>query len=200
MQNLYERPSVPLPGWTTLRSDINYRSPKDILDTVNRLLPLPHPVEAGSPLTGSEVDIVSYTDTKDLIANTVSAVTKFIDLGFKHPHIVVITYRGRENSNLTPYDKLGPYTLRAPTGQYDLFGNAIFTDGDILIDSVHRFKGRAAPCVVITEIDFETLDDAAMRRLFVGATRATMKLTLVVSEKSARALIARISNEQDQPT
>ena len=64
----------------------------------------------------------------------------------------------------------------------------------MLIDSVHRFKGRAAPCVTFTEIDFETLDDAAARRLFVGSTRATMKLMLMVSEKSARALIDQLSN------
>jgi hypothetical protein len=151
-------------------------------------------MEAGSPLTGSDVDIVSYTDPKDLIAKTVSAVTRCIGLGFKRPHIALVTYRGRENSKLTPYEKLGPYSLRAPTGQYDLLGNAIYTDGDLLIDSVHRFKGRASPCVVFTEIDFETLDDAAGRRLFVGATRATMKLTLVVSEKSARMLMERISS------
>ena len=149
-------------------------------------------MEAGSPLTGSKVDIVSYTDTSDMIAKTVSAVTQCIGLGFKRAHIALITYSGRENSKLTPYDKLGPYSMRAPTGQYDLLGNSIFTDGDLLIDSVHRFKGRAAPCVVFTEIDFETLDDAAVRRLFVGATRATMKLTLVVSEKSARVLIDRL--------
>lgn len=63
----------------------------------------------------------------------------------------------------------------------------------MLVDSVHRFKGRAGPSVVFTEIDFETLDDAAVRRLFVGATRATMKLTLVVSEKSARVLLDRMA-------
>jgi UvrD-like helicase C-terminal domain/Nuclease-related domain len=195
MQNLYTRPPVPLIGWVNLRSDINYRTPKDILETLNRLLPLEHPVEAGSPLTGSDVDIVSYADTSDLIAKTVGAVTKCIGLGFKRSHIALITYRGRENSRLTPYDKLGPYSLRAPTGQYDLLGNALFTEGDVIIDSVHRFKGRASPCVVFTEIDFETLDDAAVRRIFVGATRAAMKLTLVVSEQSARVLMERLSQE-----
>jgi superfamily I DNA/RNA helicase len=62
----------------------------------------------------------------------------------------------------------------------------------VLIDSVHRFKGRAAPCVILTEIDFETLDDKAIRRLFVGATRATMKLMLVVSEEAAGVLRERL--------
>jgi len=50
----------------------------------------------------------------------------------------------------------------------------------------------AAPCVVLTEIDFEALDAAAVRRIFVGATRATMKLTLVVSEAAAKVLLERL--------
>lgn len=193
MQNLYGRTSVALPGWVTLRSDVNYRTPKDILDTLNRMLPLPRPMEAGSPLTGSAVEIVSYADAKDLVAKTASAVTRCIGLGFKRAHIALVTYRGREHSKLAPLDKLGPYPLRAPTGRYDLFGNALSTEGDILIDSVLRFKGRASPCVVFTEIDFETLDDAAVRRLFVGATRATMKLTLVASERAAKVLQERLN-------
>ena len=75
----------------------------------------------------------------------------------------------------------------------DADGTGTFTAGDVLIDSVHRFKGRAVPCVVFTEIDFEVLDEAAVRRIFVGATRATMKLTLVVSEAAARVLLDRMS-------
>jgi hypothetical protein len=195
MQNLYGRSPVALSGWVTLRSDINYRSPKDILDRLNRMLPLARPMEAGSPLTGSDVDVVTYTDAQDLIAKTVSAVTRCIGLGFKREHIALITYRGRESSTLAPYDKLGPYTLRAPTGKYDLLGNATYTEGDLAIDSVHRYKGRASPCVVFTEIDFEALDDRAVRRLFVGATRATMKLTMVAAERAARALKARIEEQ-----
>ena len=194
LQNLYARPPVALPGWVTLHSDTNYRSPRDLLARLNRLLPLAKSVESGSPLSGTDLDIVSYADGADLIAKTVAAVTGGIGAGFKRGHIAIVTYRGRESSALSPYDKLGPYTLRAPTGRYDLLGNALFTEGDIVIDSVHRFKGRAAPCVVFTEIDFETLDDAAMRRLFVGATRATMKLMLVVSERSARVLMERLAD------
>src|SRR6476659_913883 len=107
MQNLYGRPPIALPGWVTLRSDINYRSPKDILERLNRLLPLQHPLQAGSPLTGSDVDIVSYNDTADMIAKTVDAVKQCVGLGFKRSHIALITYHGRESSRLTPYTKLG---------------------------------------------------------------------------------------------
>jgi len=190
MQNLYGRPTVTLPGWVTLRSDINYRTPKDIVDVLNRILPLPREMEAGSPLTGGEIDVVTYQDTNDLLAKTSSAITRCIGLGLKCPHIALVTYRGREHSRLASLANLGPYPLRASTGRYDLFGNALYTEGDILIDSVLRFKGRASPCVVFAEIDFETLDDVAVRRLFVGATRASMKLVLVMSERAARALRA----------
>lgn len=188
MQNLYGLPPVELAGWVTLRSDINYRSPKDILASLNLLLPLEHPVEAGSPLSGSDIEILTYATPDELVASSVSAITRAIGLGFKRSHIALISYRGREHSALTPFSKLGPYSLRAPTGRYDLLGNPVLTEGDILVDSVLRFKGRAAPCVILTEVDFEALDDKAVRRLFVGATRATMKLTLVVSERSASIL------------
>jgi hypothetical protein len=64
---------------------------------------------------------------------------------------------------------------------------------------VHRFKGRSAPCIVFTEIDLPegtaALDDATCRRLFVGATRATMKLVMVVSERAARVLLGNLEPE-----
>ncbi len=194
MQNLYARPRVELPGWVTIRSDINFRSPQDILAHLNRLLPAGQGVETGSPLTGSEVEIISYTDPADLIAQTKRAITQCIAAGFKRDMIALVTFRGREHSLLTPYDQLGPYPLRRFTGHYDLLGNQRFTTGDVLIDSVHRFKGQAAPCVIFTEIDFETLDDLVLRKLFVGTTRATMKLTMIVSERAAQRLIERIGD------
>ena len=57
---------------------------------------------------------------------------------------------------------------------------------------MYRFKGQSAPCILFTEIDFEVtggrMDELTMRKLFVGATRATMKLILVASERAAAAL------------
>ena len=57
---------------------------------------------------------------------------------------------------------------------------------------MYRFKGQSAPCVIVTEIDFEALDELALRKLFVGATRATMKLMLVLSERAAALLLGRL--------
>ena len=86
---------------------------------------------------------VSYADAADLIAMTVGAITDCIRAGFKRQHIAVISYRGREHSKLAPYDKLGPYALRAPTGRYDLLGNPVYTEGEVLVDSVHSVDPNA---------------------------------------------------------
>jgi hypothetical protein len=43
---------------------------------------------------------------------------------------------------------------------------------------------------VLTEVDFEALDERTVKKLFVGATRATMKLAVVASSRAAARLRA----------
>jgi superfamily I DNA and RNA helicase len=192
MQNLYGRPPVSLPGWTVLHADTNYRSPRDVLADLNRLIRLERPIAAGSPLSGSGLELVTYADARDLIEKTKHAIGKAVAAGFKRPMIVVATFRGREKSLLSPYTRLGPYALRTFTGSYDLLGSPVYTEGEVTLDSVYRLKGQSAPAVVFTEIDFETLDELTTRKLFVGATRASMKLICVISERAARVLLDRL--------
>ncbi len=184
---LRPRTAMELPGWVSLRAHTNYRTPRDILGYLNKLVAAEQPIESGSPLTGSEVQILTYADHAGLMNQTKAAITQGLKAGFKKDMISIVTYRGREHSRFTPLDRLGPHALRSFTGQYDLLGSPIYSEGELFIDSVHRFKGQSAPCIVFTEIDFETLDEIALRKLFVGMTRATMKLVMVVSERAAGA-------------
>ena len=112
---------------------------------------------------------------------------------FKNGDIAVLTYCGRERSALMPFDRLGGYTLRRFDGTYDDAGNPVFQEGDILVETVFRFKGQSAPCIILTEIDFEALDARVARRLYVGATRASMQLSMVMSERAAAYLIGRLT-------
>lgn len=192
MQNLYGRTKMDLPGWVELHSDTNYRSPQDILASLRQLALVPSSVEAGSPLDGSEMEILTYADTRGMIDQTKKALTQGLTAGFKRPQMAIVTWRGREHSHLLGFDQIGPHKLKSFTGQYDLLGNPIFGEGDILTETVYRFKGQAAPYVVFTEIDFDAYDESTMRKLFVGATRATMKLTLVMSDRAAGILMDRV--------
>jgi superfamily I DNA and RNA helicase len=112
---------------------------------------------------------------------------------------VVVTFSGREKSLLAPYDQLGPHKLKRWLGRYDLFGAPQFSEGELLVETVYRFKGQSAPCVVLTEVDFETFDELAQRKLFVGMTRASMKLILVLSERAAKTLLAKIGDGEARP-
>ncbi|MBC7481187.1 MAG: ATP-binding domain-containing protein [Rhizobacter sp.] len=96
--------------------------------------------------------------------------------------------RGRERSALQSLDVLGAWQLRRFTGRYDEGGGAIWTGGQLLIDSVRRFKGQAAAAIVLTECDLEELDPMSRRLLFVGLTRARLHLEWVISERTRRLL------------
>jgi hypothetical protein len=186
-QNLYGKEPVALPGWVGLRCDMNHRSPREIVGLLNAWL-ADGKIEAGSPIAGSPVVIETYSDRASMLERTRRAVTAAIGQGFRRDQIVLLSYRGRERSVFSGLDRLGPIPLRHFTGEYDLFGNPRFSAGDLLCETVYRFKGQSAPCVVMSEIDFETLDELARRKLFVGATRATLHLALVMSERARAAL------------
>jgi len=189
LQNLYGREPVPLPGWVTLRANVNYRSPRDVLDCVCKLLGPQAQLEAGSPFSGSEVEILTYADAGAMIECTKRAITRFIGMGYGRSDIALVSFRGRDRSQLMGFTQIGPHTLRTFTGNYDLFGAPLYSDGEVLLETVYRFKGQSAACVILTEVDFESFDEIARRKLFVGATRARMHLTLIVSDRAAGKLM-----------
>lgn len=192
LQNLYGRPPQPLPGWVTLRSETNYRSPRNILASLNRLGLLDRPFEAGSPLAGPALEILGYADEAGLVETTKKALTQGLASGYKRTQTAVVSFHGREHSRLFGMEKIGPHSLRTFSGRYDLLGNPEFSAGDILLETVYRFKGQSAPFIVFTEIDFAEFDERTLRKLFVGATRASMKLVLVAAEPAATLLRQRL--------
>jgi hypothetical protein len=195
MQNLYGRAPVPLPGWVTLHSQSNYRSPRQIVDLLAAIVPASERIQAASPFIGAEVERLVYPadDAAAAADATKQAITRCLGANFARSDIALLSFQGRAHSPLLQADRLGQHTLRSFTGDYDLLGNPIYRDGQLLAESVYRFKGQSAPAVIFTEIDFEALDDRAVRKLFVGMTRARLKLVLVMSERAAALLQARLT-------
>jgi hypothetical protein len=202
LQNLYMRAPVELAGWTTLKETTNYRSPRDILDyvrdVVGQSVPMAAGLASGSPFDGSDISLSTYDDAPGCIDATKRAITQALSLGFRKQDIVVLSFRGREGSVLSTLDQLGPHKLRRFTRKYDLFGNPEYREGDVLLESIYRFKGQSAPCVILSEVDFDTFDERAARKLFVGATRATLKLIVVASQRAAAHLRGAQSAQAEQ--
>lgn len=188
LQNLYGRPPVALPGWVGLRADANYRSPRPVVRLLQEWLPGHATIEAVSPFDIDAIDWLVYRDDDEMRQKVKEAIRRCLAGGFRKEDLAIVSFRGRDNSRLLPLAQLGASTLRTFSGHYDLFGQPLYSSGEVLLETVYRFKGQAAPAVIFAEIDFETLDEQARRKLFVGATRAMLKLVLVVSERAARQL------------
>lgn len=194
LQNLYAQPELDFSGWVELHAHTNYRSPQEIIAGLRRLDVLPADVMAGSPLSGAELEILTYEDASGLIEQTKKALTQGLSQGYKRAQMALLSWRGREHSQLLDMGRLGSHSLRRFRGEYDLLGNPLYDEGEVLAETVYRFKGQAAPWVVLSEIDFEHYDERARRKLYVGATRASMKLTLVMSARAAQQLMQRLSS------
>jgi hypothetical protein len=191
MQNLYQREAVALPGFVTLRAKSNYRSPRDIVALLHALLGDSAWFEAASPFESADVVLASYANDTELKEETKRAITQALQAGFARADIALVSFHGRESSHLVGLDALGPHRLRGFTGSYDLLGNPVFSEGEVLFESLYRFKGQAAPCVILTEVDFEEIDEKVANKLFVAATRASMQLMIVASTAAASCLIKR---------
>lgn len=195
-QNLYGREAVPLPDWVILHSNANYRSPRQIVEILTAIAPdnaTREPVEAASPFDGADIEYLVYSDPDTLLAQTKHAITLCLAAGFSRQDIAIASFRGREKSAILNLETLGDaHTLKSFTGSYDIFGHPVFRDGGLLAESVYRFKGQSAPAVIFTEIDFAEIDELVFRKLFVGMTRARLKLVLVMSERAAERIVDRI--------
>ena len=194
-QNLYGKQMVALPGWVKLHSDTNYRSPRQIVQMLKSIGAAREPVEAGSPFKGADIEELTYPegDVEAMLAQTRRAVTSCLAAGFGRHDIAICSFRGREKSAILNLDKLSDaHTLKSFTGSYDLFGNPVFREGGLLAESVYRFKGQSAPALIFTEIDFEDMTELVLRKLFVGMTRARLKLVLVMSDRASLQLLDRM--------
>ena len=188
-QQLYkDRISFDLPEAVCIESHENFRTPRALVRLINVLGLSARPIEALSPHAGEMPEPITYAAPEKIGPCTVQAVQRCLQRGFALGDIVIVSLRGRERSVLQNLDQLGPWPLRHFTGRYDEGSTAIWTEGELSIDSVRRFKGQAAPAVVLTECDITELDELSRRLLFVGLTRARVHLEWVISVETGRML------------
>lgn len=106
--------------------------------------------------------------------------------GFDPAQIVILSCRGLKHATLAGVGRVGNQTVSRFTGQYDLLGEQIRTSGQILFDTVYRYKGQQAPAVILTDLDPH--GEEMQRHLMVaycGMTRATVRLELVARRANA---------------
>ena len=188
-QQLYkDREAFDIPDAVTITSHENFRTPRALVKLINMLRLTEVDVDALSSYEGETPDPIVYESPERIGACTIKAVERCLQRGFSLDDVAVVSLRGRERSVLQGLDQLGPWSLNRFTGQFDEGSTPIWKDGQLLIESVRRFKGQAAPAVVLTECDMDQLDPINRRLLFVGLTRARVHFEWVMSVNTARML------------
>lgn len=192
-QDLYERADFDLPHAVQITSNDNFRSPKRVVDVINQFQLTNEPIQSKSAYIGELPEFISY---KDPSSSGLKEIEKCIDsmtaAGYKKEEIAVLSFAGRNKSKLLQLDSLGKHSLKRFTGNYDSAGNPKWTNGEVLVETIYRFKGQSAPVVILCEIDFEEITNKELRKLFVGMTRAKVHLVCVMSERAQELLIARL--------
>ena len=191
-QRLYRQDAFELGDAVTIHCSDNFRSPRVICDLINALALVRPPIHGLNPFRGELPGIRTCCSDQELLASTEAAVATLLARGFALADIAIVGGRGREKSALLNRAGIGPHATRRFTGEYDATGEPRWSKGELLVESVYRFKGQSAAAVVVTEMDFAELDDAARRRLFVALTRARMAVELVLSERAEACLAAAL--------
>ena len=198
-QALYEREGFEFSDATVVRCDDNFRTPRRVVDTINLLGLASRPVFARSPWAGDFPEFVAWDERDEHgLHATESALARLLADGVSPSDMVVLSWRGLSHSAVLQRDSLARLQLRRYTGTFDTAGNPRWTDGALLADTVMRFKGQSAPVVVLCEVDFDTLAKAR-RRLFVGLTRATWRVVVVLSKNAHAALTTEIETASPTP-
>lgn len=188
-QQLYkDREAFDIEDAVTITSHENFRTPRALVQLINMLHLTGTEVEALCPHLGEMPDPIVYESPEKIAPCTVKAVERCLQRGFSLAEVALISMRGRERSVLQGLDKLGPWSLSHFTGKFDEGSTPIWKDGQLLIESVRRFKGQAAAAVVLTECDMSELDPINRRLLFVGLTRARVHLEWVMSADTGKML------------
>lgn len=197
-QRLYDRDDFDIDGATTVSSRDNFRSPRSICDVINALGLSHTTVNSLSPHKGELPGFFRYGSSTELVAQIELAVAALLARGLALSDIVVLGNRGRAGSALTSLRTIGPWTIRHFTGNYDRNGEPEWTDGELMVESVYRYKGQSAPAIVLAEVAFEILTPHEKKKLFVGLTRAQMAVEIVLTAGAERALMAAIDSEENK--
>ena len=192
-QQVYGREDFDLPDAVTVSCMDNFRSPRAVVQTINTLRLTSDPVVARSAFAGQTPGILTYAAGQ---VNVVTAVEKCIEglisEGFTPEQIAVVTFAGRDRSEVMRKQSLAGRSVKAYQGNFDKAGNACWSEGEILVETLYRFKGQSAPVVVLCEVDFEAIDEKVLNKLFVGFTRAQYRLECILSQRAGVLLMNRI--------
>ena len=184
-QNIRGTEPAPPAGFIGYRSLLNYRTPETIARFIQQALP-EFPFTCANDLPGLGVGVATYDEPAEQPKLVGKIIGRLLAQRFRPQDIVVLSCRGLESTAFKGVERVGDYKLARFTGEYDLFGNQVHSAGQIVFDTVRRFKGQQAAAVVLVDVNpREKRLREELQVLFCGMTRATVRLDLVADARNA---------------
>lgn len=190
-QNLYDKVPFDLPGAVRIECTDNFRSPHKVVQTINYLNLVDQRIVACSGHEGEVPGLYTFDEKADSHDKALNkCLLNLWSEGIEPSQVVVVTYRGLKNAKVMAMTQAGGKKIKRPLQVED--GNWTWTEGELKVETVNRFKGQSAPVVVFCEIDFEELNQSTKRKLFVGMTRGQLRVELVLSQRAEKLLMENV--------
>ena len=166
-------------GFVGFNARFNHRSPESIARFMQKALPFAF--EQENDLPGLGVDVRAYEDDREQVKLVSRTVSDLLARRFRPEDIVILSMKGIAGTCLGDRRRVGNHTLKRFDGSYDLYGNQVFTQGQLLLESIFRFKGGQAPAIIAIDVETGSRDEARMQRiLYTAFSRATVRLDVLV--------------------
>ncbi|WP_019531277.1 nuclease-related domain-containing DEAD/DEAH box helicase [Dasania marina] len=192
-QSLYgKQPSINPTVKLTLAK--NYRCSKEIWDLTRFLCGIDTGDSNGLVRGKDTSALLSYADFSDMCEQLINLVNDYLNQGYTLNDIVVLSAHGINSSSLCHLDTIGPWHTHRFTGNYTDDGQQIYSEGELRVESVYRFKGDQRTVVIFTELDFKKWNDRAKNLLYTGMTRAKLELSLLFEDSTIEMLYSEINN------
>ena len=181
LQNLRDTDAVPLPGFVTYNETSNFRTPTNIARFIKQSLG--QEFRQRNMLPGLGVQLFEYNKKPQLQGKLAHRINELVKAGFKLDDIAIISCCRMEAAALHETDQVGSHSIRRFTNEYDEQKNQIYTEGELIFDTIFRYKGQQAPVIILTDLD-ESLEvnERARKILYCAMTRATVLLELLVEK------------------
>lgn len=173
-------------------SNESARVPQSVANYIQGLGLTRHEFQTTCPYEAKEPEFLVYTGKADLLRKTRDAIDHARKEGFQDDQIAILSFKARQKSEIISYS-LGNANYRLKYREGFVNGKSRYTEGSLLAETIRRFKGLQASCVILTEVEFNSLGDYEKSLLYLGMTRASMSLRVVLSVEAYQALVSALS-------
>lgn len=133
----------------------NFRLPQRTVQAINAFGLTSQPIKQKSPWHSEILRLfIDDGSEDDLLQKAEDAIHEFLYHGTDVADVAVLTMKGILHSKVVCYDNLASDSTKHFTGKFLDEGQAKWTKGLLLMDSVYRFKGQSAAAMMLTEVDF----------------------------------------------